>query len=47
MRDMLQSEVDHVQERTTQALTAISPANYKFSLHREPELESGVVHVYQ
>src|SRR5580704_4962946 len=42
----LQSEVDHVQ-KDGPALTAISPANYKFSYKGTSRLETRLVHVYQ
>jgi hypothetical protein len=43
---LLQSEVDHVQKDDT-SLTALSPANYKFSYKGISEVEGRVVHVYQ
>ena len=43
---LLQSEVDHVQ-KDDPALTAISPANYKFSYKGASQLEGRLVHVYQ
>jgi len=42
---LLQSEVDHVQ-KDDPALTAISPANYKFSYKGTTELSGRVVHVF-
>ncbi len=42
----LQSEVDHIQ-KDDPALTAISPANYKFSYKGTTRLETRLVHVYQ
>jgi len=43
---LLQSEVDHVQ-KDDPALTAISPANYKFSYKGASRLQERLVHVYQ
>jgi hypothetical protein len=43
---LLQSEVDHVQ-KDDPALTAISPANYKFSYKGVSRVENRLVHVYQ
>lgn len=43
---LLQSEVDHVQ-KDDPALTAISPANYKFSYKGASSVEDRVVHVFQ
>ncbi|MBZ5600374.1 MAG: hypothetical protein LAN83_18880 [Acidobacteriia bacterium] len=43
---LLQSEVDHVQKDDT-ALTALSPANYKFSFKGTSEIEGRTVHIYQ
>jgi hypothetical protein len=43
---LLQSEVDHVQ-KDDPALTAISPANYKFSYKGVSRVEDRLVHVYQ
>jgi hypothetical protein len=43
---LLQSEVDHVQ-KDDPALTAISPANYKFSYKGASRLQDRLVHVYQ
>jgi hypothetical protein len=43
---LLQSEVDHVQ-KDDPALSAISPANYKFSYKGTSQLEGRMVHVYQ
>lgn len=43
---LLQSEVDHVQKDDT-SLTALSPANYKFSFKGTSEIDGRVVHVYQ
>ncbi len=42
---LLQSEVDHVQ-KDDPALTAITPANYKFSYKGTTELNGRVVHVF-
>lgn len=43
---LLQSEVDHVQ-KDDPALTAISPANYKFSYKGANRVQNRLVHVYQ
>ena len=43
---LLQTEVDHVQKGDT-ALTAITPANYKFSYKGISRVEDRDVHVYQ
>jgi hypothetical protein len=43
---LLQSEVDHVQ-KDDPTLTAISPANYKFSYKGASRIEERLVHVYQ
>lgn len=43
---LLQSEVDHVQ-KDDPTVTAISPANYKFSYKGTRDLDSRMVHVYQ
>jgi hypothetical protein len=43
---LLQSEVDHVQKDDT-SLTAMSPANYKFSFKGTTQLDGRTVHVYQ
>ena len=43
---LLQSEVDHVQ-KDDPTLTAISPANYKFSYKGASSIEDRVVHVFQ
>lgn len=43
---LLQSEVDHVQ-KDDPALTAISPANYKFSYKGASNIENRMVHVFQ
>jgi len=43
---LLQSEVDHV-EKDDPALTAISPANYKFSYKGANRIGDVLVHVYQ
>jgi hypothetical protein len=43
---LLQSEVDHV-EKDDPALTAISPANYKFSYKGASRMGDRLVHVYQ
>lgn len=43
---LLQSEVEHVQ-KDDPALTAISPANYKFSYKGASSIEDRVVHVFQ
>ncbi|MGC2196790.1 MAG: hypothetical protein WA628_19100 [Terriglobales bacterium] len=43
---LLQSEVDHVQ-KDDPALTAISPANYKFSYKGASRLQDRLVHVFQ
>jgi len=43
---LLQSEVDHVQ-KDDPALTAISPANYKFAYKGASNIENRVVHVFQ
>ena len=43
---LLQSEVDHVQ-KDDPALTAISPANYKFAYKSASNIENRVVHVFQ
>jgi len=43
---LLQSEVNHV-EKDDPALSAITPANYKFSYKGTTQLEGHVVHVYQ
>src|SRR5215475_8383685 len=43
---LLQSEVDHVQ-KDDPALTAISPANYKFSYKGASTIDDRVVHVFQ
>jgi hypothetical protein len=43
---LLQSEVDHVQ-KDDPALTAISPANYKFSYKGASSVQDRLVHVYQ
>ncbi len=43
---LLQSEVDHV-EKDDPALTAISPANYKFSYKGASRIGERLVHVYQ
>jgi hypothetical protein len=43
---LLQSEVDHV-EKDDPALTAISPANYKFSYKGATHFGDRLVHVYQ
>jgi hypothetical protein len=43
---LLQSEVDHVQKDDS-SLTAITPANYKFSYKGTSQLEGRTVHVYQ
>jgi hypothetical protein len=43
---LLQSEVDHVQKDDS-SLTAMSPANYKFSFKGTTELDGRTVHVYQ
>ena len=43
---LLQSEVDHVQ-KDDPALTAISPANYKFSYKGASRVQDRLVHVYQ
>jgi hypothetical protein len=43
---LLQSEVEHVQ-KDDPTLTAISPANYKFSYKGVSRLEERLVHVYQ
>jgi len=43
---LLQSEVDHVQKDDS-SLTAITPANYKFSYKGTNQLDGRTVHVYQ
>jgi hypothetical protein len=43
---LLQSEVDHVQKDDA-SLTALTPANYKFSYKGTSETEGRLVHVYQ
>jgi hypothetical protein len=43
---LLQSEVEHVQ-KDDPALTAITPANYKFSYKGESEVQGRTVHVFQ
>lgn len=43
---LLQSEVDHVQ-KDDPALTAITPANYKFSYKGTSQMQGRLVHVYQ
>jgi hypothetical protein len=43
---LLQSEVDHV-EKDDPALTAISPANYRFSYKGASRIGERLVHVYQ
>jgi hypothetical protein len=43
---LLQSEVDHVQ-KDDPAVTAISPANYKFTYKGASHLQDRLVHVYQ
>jgi hypothetical protein len=43
---LLKSEVDHVQKGQT-SLTAITPANYKFSYKGTSQVEGRLVHVYQ
>jgi len=43
---LLQSEVDHVQKDDT-ALTAITPANYKFSYKGTVQTPTRLMHVYQ
>jgi hypothetical protein len=43
---LLQSEVDHVQ-KDDPALTAITPANYKFSYKGVNRVENRLVHVFQ
>jgi hypothetical protein len=43
---LLQSEVDHVQ-KDDPTLTAISPANYKFSYKGVTRIQDRLVHVYQ
>jgi hypothetical protein len=43
---VLQSEVDHLQKDDL-ALTALTPANYKFSYKGTSELDNRTVHVYQ
>jgi hypothetical protein len=43
---LLQSEVDHVQKDDT-SLTAITPANYKFSYKGTVQTPSRLMHVYQ
>jgi len=43
---LLQSEVDHVEKDDT-SLTAITPANYKFSFKGTSQLDGRIVHVYQ
>jgi hypothetical protein len=43
---LLQSEVDHLQKDDT-SLTALSPANYKFSYKGISEVGGRLVHVYQ
>jgi len=43
---LLQSEVDHVQ-KDDPALTAISPANYKFAYKGASNIENRMVHVFQ
>jgi hypothetical protein len=43
---LLQSEVDHVQKDDA-SLTALTPANYKFSCKGTTQLEGRLVHVYQ
>jgi len=43
---LLQSEVDHVQ-KDDPALSAITPANYKFSYKGTSQIEGRVVHIYQ
>ena len=43
---LLQSEVDHVQ-KDDNSLTAITPANYKFSYKGTSQLDGRTVHVYQ
>ncbi len=43
---LLQSEVDHVQ-KDDPTLTAISPANYKFSYKGANRIDDRLVHVYQ
>jgi hypothetical protein len=43
---LLQSEVEHVQ-KDDPALTAITPANYKFSYKGASSIEDRVVHVFQ
>jgi hypothetical protein len=43
---LLKSEVDHVQKDDT-TLTAVVPANYKFSYKGTSELQGQLVHVYQ
>jgi hypothetical protein len=43
---VLQSEVDHVQKDDL-SLTAISPANYKFSYKGKTQLDGRTVHLYQ
>ncbi len=43
---LLQSEVDHVQ-KDDPSLTAITPANYKFSYKGASRIQDRLVHVYQ
>jgi hypothetical protein len=43
---LLQSEVDHVQKDDA-ALTALSPANYKFSFRTTSQMDGRLVHDYQ
>ena len=43
---LLQSEVDHVQKDDS-SLTAMTPANYRFSYKGTSQLEGRTVHVYQ
>jgi hypothetical protein len=43
---LLQSEVDHLQ-KDDPALTAITPANYKFSYKGTNQMQGRLVHVYQ
>jgi hypothetical protein len=43
---LLQSEVDHIQKDDS-SLTAITPANYKFSYKGTSQLDGRTVHVYQ
>lgn len=43
---LLQSEVDHVQKDDS-SLTAITPANYKFSYKGTSQVEGRIAHVYQ